>query len=281
MIHKKLGYVAAAAMVSLMVAACSAEVGDCYAPNMDSMEYVTAFGKLDSDQMCIVADNGTSLHIAEIGAQSSEEEIDEREGRVLVNYTILGNSAQGGFDVRLNCFYPLEVKDMEIYRAGTSDSEESVYAAVAESEPEWKDGDFVSLLEAPAIPYEVSVGGGYINVNVCYTSTIAPTEEVPYVDLYYDSDSSTGDTAVLQLVAEPEEEMYDPSAKTRFRWFSFRIVDEIFADVQSADIYAFYWCWWLEEGNPNAGIEEHTSVMHSNFYGSSAERIIKLVSMPL
>lgn len=265
---------AVAAMVSLVVAACSAEAGDYYEPNMDSKEYVTAFGRLDSDQMCIVADNGTTLHIAEIGTQSSQEEIDEREGRVLFNYTILGNSAQGGFDVRLNCFYPLEVKDMEVYRANTSEG--GVYAAVEESEPEWKDEDFVSLLEAPALPYEVSVGGGYINVNVCYTSTITPAEQVPDVELYYDADSSTDDTVVLQLVAEPEEEMYDPSAKTRFRWFSFRIVDEIAAKVQGAGIYAFYWCWWLEEGNPNAGIEEHTSVMHSNFYGSPSDRVVKL-----
>lgn len=268
-----------AVVCTFAVAACSAEMnGDMYIEGA-TPDYITAFGRLVNDQMYIEADNGTTLHIVAIGTQTSHEEIATRKGRVLFNYTILGNNPQGGFNVRLNCFYPLEVKDMEIYYA-QQPSESDVYAAVVENEPEWKDGDFVSLLKAPVIPYEVSVGGGYINVNVCYTSTIASTDSVPDVDLYYDANSSTGDTAVLQLVAEPQEDMYTPRAKNHFRWFSFRIVDEVFAEVQRAGIYAFYWCWWLEEGNPNAGIGEYTSVMHSDFYGSSAERIVQLAPMP-
>lgn len=261
-----------AVVCTFAVAACSAEMnGDMYIEGA-APDYITAFGRLVNDQMYIEADNGTTLHIVEIGAQTSHEEIATRKGRVLFNYTILGNNYEGGFSIRLNRFYPLEVKDLEIYDGDDHPELESV--------AEWKDENFVSLLDAPAMPYEASIGGGYININVCYTSTISPDNEMPDVELYYDTTCSTFDTAVLQLVCEREEEMYESGAKNHFRWFSFRIGKSVEALIVDTNIYAFYWCWWLEEGNPNAGVGEYTSVMHSDFYGSSAERIVQLAPMP-
>lgn len=261
---------ALAVVCALVVTACSAEInGDMYMPDGANPDYITAFGILDYEQMRIAADNGTTLHIAEIGTQSSQEEIAEREGRVLFNYTILGNNPQGGFNIRLNRFYPLEVKDLEIYDGDDHPELESV--------AEWKDENFVSLLDAPAIPYEVSIGGGYININVCYTSAISPDNEVPDVELYYDTTCSTLDTAVLQLVCEREEEMYESDAKNHFRWFSFRIGTLVESLIVDTNIYAFHWCWWSEEGRPEAGVKEYTSVMNINSYGS-ADKVAKLVT---
>ncbi len=250
--------VVACALVSV---ACSADMnGDMYMPEKDNPDYITAFGMLDSEQMRVVADNGTTLHITDLGGQTSMEDIESHEGRVLINYTILGNNYEGGFSIRLNRFYPLEVKDLEIYDGDDHPELESV--------AEWKDENFVSLLDAPAMPYEASIGGGYININVCYTSAISPDNEMPDVELYYDTTCSTFDTAVLQLVCEREEEMYESGAKNHFRWFSFRIGKLVEALIVDTNIYAFHWCWWAEEGHPEAGVKEYTSVMNINSYGS-------------
>lgn len=260
----------------LMVMACSSEMVDMESPagGNASADYVTAFGMLDSELMVIVADNGTTLHIGEIGAQTSAEEVAEHDGRVLFNYTILGNSYSGGFDIRLNRFYPLEIRDMRIF-----DSADTEYQSVGKVTDEWKGENFISLLEAPAMPYELSVGGGYININVCYTSVVEPSEGRPDVNLYYDVVSSTDDTAVLQLVGEDDKALYGENAKTRFLWFSFRIVDEVAAHIEQANIYAFYWCWWLDEGNPKAGVKEYTSVMNMGSYGAQADKIVKMVPL--
>lgn len=251
----------------LLGVACSAE--PMFGDMVGDGGYNATFGVLEEGAQTIVADNGTILHIVELGNQTSSEELNSKQGRVLFNYTILGNNPAGGFNIRLNRFYPLEVKDLEIY-AGDADHSSGV-----QSVADWKDEDFVSLLEAPAMPYEVSIGGGYININVCYTSTISPDEEMPDVELYYDATCSTGDTAVLQLVCEREEEMYERGARAYFRWFSFRISKEIEVLTSETNIYAFHWCWWVEDGNPSAGIMEQQSVMNTNHYGSSSDRAVK------
>ncbi len=241
--------------------ACSAEMnGDMYMPDAEKPDYITAFGTLILEKMCVEADNGTTLHIAELGNQTSVEDVETHQGRVLINYTILGNNYEGGFNIRLNRFYKLEVKDMELFDASSEESRSPGHI-----DEDWLDEDFVSLLEAPVMPYEVSIGGGYVNVNVCYTSS---EEDVPDVDLCYDVASSTSDTAVMQLVGEEEDSMFDEGAKTRFRWFSFRIVEDVVPLIGDAHIYAFYWCWWAEEGRPEAGVKEYTSVMNIDSYGS-------------
>lgn len=248
----------------LLTVACSADISGEY---YDS-EYITAFGTIAEGERVIVSDNGVKLHISIVGNQTSEQEIDSRVGRVLVNYTILGNNPKGGFDIRLNRFYPLEIKDMVFFDAKSDKS--------AGEREDWKDEDFVSLLEAPTMPYDVSIGGGYVNVNVCYSSTLAPEEHLPEVTLYYDADSSTADTALLQLVGESEALMYFPNAELRFRWFSFRITEEIEALIADTAIYAFHWCWWAEEGNPLAGTREYTSVMNSASSSESYPRFVRL-----
>lgn len=243
----------------LLSVACSADMADEYYGS----EYITAFGTMVEGERVIIADSGVRLHIGVVGNQTSEQEVDSRVGRVLVNYTILGNNPQGGFDVRLNRFYPLEVEDMVLFEQGVEMSEE------------WKDEDFVSLLEAPIMPYEVSIGGGYVNVNVCYTSTLAPEQHLPQVTLYYDANSSTADTALLQLVGESDEEMSASDAEVRFRWFSFRITEEIEALIAETSIYAFHWCWWAEENNPQAGTKEYTSIMNCAPNGDAYPRFVR------
>lgn len=267
---KRVGKYTLLAACLLWVVACSA---DMEADMIGDIGYTTTFGMLEEDMQSIVADNGTRLHIAELGTQTSTEELNKKRGRVLFNYTILGNNPSGGFNIRLNRFYPLEVKDLEVY-----DGDGYCYPE-AEELADWKDEDFVSLLEAPAMPLEASIGGGYININVCYTSTVPPEKDMPDVELYYDATCSTGDTAVLQLVCESEEDMYEKGAQNHFRWFSFRIGKLVEMLITETNIYAFHWCWWAEDGNPEAGIKEQQSVMNTNHYGSSSDRVVKLTPL--
>lgn len=239
-------------MVALATA-CSADIGMYQEPFGESKKYITAFGVLNSDEWEIVTDNDARLHIVELGNQVSGEDINSHNGRVLFNYTI-DRTRNGVAEVRLNCFYPLEVKELELF--GEEESE-SKALSMAESTPEWKDEDFVSLLQNPAMPHEVSVGGGYINVNVCYPSV--SNQKALDVVLYYDACSSSDDSAVLQLVGELEGAK---SSQVEYRWYSFRITEEIAAMIANTSTYSFYWCWWAEEGNHEAGTKEYTSVMN-------------------
>lgn len=239
------------ATLLMLGVACSAEMD-----NLDmesSQNYITTFGMLAQHEQVIVADSGVRLHIQELGRQTSIEEVYQRAGRVFFNYTILGNNPQGGFNIRLNRFYPLEVRDMMLFEATTEGKSVGDVG-------DWKDEDFVSLLQAPAMPYDVSVGGGYININVCYPA-LSANEQVPNVALYYDVNASTDDTAVLQFVASSEEHKYDSKTQTQFLWFSFRITEDIESLIADASIYAFYWRWWAEEGNPQSGTKDYTSII--------------------
>ncbi len=245
-----------AALLLVVVAgwSCMADV-NMYEPsmNVDGL-YVTAFGDIAGEEHCIVTDDGVSLCIATLGGGTSWQEVESKVGRVLFNYTVLDNNPQGGFYVRLNRFYPLDIKDMVLFGV------EDVSMSGVESIDGWKDEDFVSLLKYPTMPYEVRVGGGYVNVNVCYTST----EQTPDVELYYDATSSTIDTAVLQLVGESPS---TNGVQAQYRWFSFRIVEEVLPLIANASTYSFYWCWWAEEGNPEAGVEEYISEMSVDLQG--------------
>lgn len=263
--------------VRLLILTAAALGVACSAADMDYLaedyNYVTAFGMLDVDSRSIVADNSTVLHIEEFGSQTSEKELLNHKERVLFNYTVLGNSTKGGFDIRLNCFYPLEIEDMELFCPRNSTAQQMAAGGVG---MEWKDEDFISLIDAPAMPCQVIVSGGYVNIEVCYYSTLKPSQEMPDVELYYDMNSSTEDTAVLQLSCESDDEMYQPNASAQFQWFSFRIIEEVEQKMNEADIYAFYWCWWTDSENPKAGKSDYTSIMSSVHGNSSLERMVDL-----
>lgn len=259
-----------AVVSATLVLACS--VNADYAPPMDENmnnpdgEYITAFGVLSSSYSTITTDANVMLFISEIGEQTSVEELESRRGRVMFNYTILGNNPAGGFFVRLNRFYPLVVKDMEVFTPEDKATRSSTPSGGA-----WlEDENFTSILDAPYMPFEASVGGGYINVNVCYLSTKSESEEVPDVDLYYDTVVSTADTAVFQLVGDEEEEMYEEGAVARFQWFSFRIVEQMEEALQGVNLYAFYWRWWENQDEPLLGTKEYTSVLNNDTVGGGA-----------
>lgn len=259
-------FAVAIAVAALWSCSADAEFGDM----MGSSEYITAFGLLSDDHATITTDAGVRLHIAEFGSQTSREEVDVLSGRVIFNYTILGNNPAGGFDVRLNRFYPLVVKDMQRF-----DSEALSRAAMGTlpTVNEWLDDDFVSLLEAPYMPSEVSLGGGYVNVNVCYLSTKGVEERIPEVNLHYDVESSTEDTAVMQLVGSAYDDMHLMEASVCYLWFSFRITEEIAEEVQGVGIYAFYWRWWKSVVKPSDGVMEYVSLMSNDtFAGEGSGR---------
>lgn len=255
-------------MVGALSWACSADMADSPMGEMSpeaNGEYITDFGVLSPSYSTITTDADVVLFITEIGEQTSAEELESKSGRVMFNYTILGNNPAGGFFVRLNCFYPLVVKDMQLFTP-----EDKATKSPAPSGGWLEDENFTSLLEAPYMPYEASVGGCYINVNVCYLSTKSIEEEIPDVELYYDSVVSTPDTAVLQLVGKEDDEMYERGATTRFQWFSFRITESMKEALQGVNLYAFYWRWWVDKDNTNAGYREYTSVLNNDSVGGGA-----------
>ena len=259
--------IAVVLMVGALAWACSADyepMGDA-APEANG-EYITAFGVLSSSYSTITTDSNVVLFIAEIGEQTSVEELESKSGRVMFNYTILGNNPAGGFFVRLNCFYPLIVKDLEVLKP-----EDKAAKSPAPSGGDWMENEnFTSILEAPYMPYEASVGGGYINVNVCYLSTQSIEEMEPEVELYYDAMVSTPDTAVLQLVGEESDEMYKSEAKVCFQWYSFRVVEQVEEALDGVNLYAFYWRWWVDVENPLAGAKEYTSVLNNDSIGGGS-----------
>lgn len=260
-----------------LLGACSAEMmedADMNAPN-GMADFVTAFGNLDAENYTIMTDAGVRLNIVELGVQTSEQEVAAREGRVMFNYSILGNSLSGGFDVKLNRFYPLVVKDMRQYDA----EEEHASEATRTPQPndDWLDEDFVSILEAPYMPYEVSIGGGCINVNVYYFSTENLESRTPEVELYYDTEASTEDTAVMQLVGREYEDMFTKEASMRNVWFSFRVTEEIEEKISEVGLYAFYWCWWVNVNDRAEGVTAFVSLMSNDTIGgSSSGRTVRL-----
>lgn len=260
------------ALIAAVGWACSAdaEMMDGNFAEMES-EYATAFGMLSENGSTITTDANVLLLIVEYGRQTSAEEVATKSGRVIVNYKILGNNPAGGFYIRLNRFYPLVVKDVMWF-----DSEEEALRSAMGSTPtnEWLDDNFVSLLDAPYMPSEVSVGGGYINVNINYLSV---EERVPEVDLYFDVESSTEDTAVMQLVGKGSEDMYLSEASLRNLWFSYRVTERVKEELQDVGIYAFYWRWWQNLADLSEGTKEFVSVMSNDTFGGDASgRVIPL-----
>ena len=116
------------------------------------------------------------------------------------------------------------------------------------------------------MPYEVGVGGGYININVFYYAESA--DFVPEVSLVWDVATSNDSTALFQLVGEDWDEMYSATAGLRSMWHTFRVGEEIAQRIEGVSRYAFFWRWWAEDGRPQRGYKDYTSIMTNPVLGS-------------
>lgn len=231
-------------------------------PNPDDSywgDYITALGWIEeaedlNREMCaITTDEGFRLSVVELGGSLTADELPV--GRAMFNYTILGTRSDvpNAFWVRLNRLYSLAVKPMEVYDRG--DALSAGY----------------ECLGAPAMPYQVSIGGGCVNINVLYSAYQQPSEALPNVTLHYDLKSSTIDTSIFQLEYVEGAEVEGGGRYDRYQWFSFVVPEEYAATIESGWTYAFQWRWWRagEYGNHEAGYIDQTSVVNTNSWGGS------------
>ena len=250
---------------------CAAE--PMYDASNSDMEggYVTAFGEIFGEECKVVTDDGLELYVEIMPEGLSWQDLQEMTGRVLLNYSIIGTSIhENVFLIKVNRFYPLVVKSVEILEGEREDVSRSAGPNNEGGFDVYSNPNFVSLLEGPAMPYEVGVGGGYINIHLFYYATSA--DFVPEVSLVWDVATSTQSTALFQLVGEEREEMSSPMANMRSMWHTFYVGGEIASRIEGATRYAFYWRWWAEDGAPERGYKDYTNIMNNPTLGSSRVR---------
>lgn len=208
-------------------------------------EFVTAFGVAYPEASMIVTDSGLKLNVEQLASPLSWSDV--KAGRIMFNYSVLAAKAVDRYTVRINSIYPLVVKDIVVVR---------------------DEGDGSSLLRDPAMPYQASYSGGYLNINVYYPSLYSPEVQIPDVELCYDESASTDDTMMLQLCRNAAKGFDSAEAKTYSLWFSFRVAPEdVLERFDGADLFAFSWCWWVNEEDHSAGVnKENVSVMYTDSY---------------
>ncbi|MBO7300856.1 MAG: hypothetical protein J6U53_05585 [Tidjanibacter sp.] len=246
-------------LTASLVACSSDMMGDPMAG--EGGGYVTTFGEIFGEEMRVVTDDGQELTICQVGAGISWDEVCAKSGRVLFNYTAVeyDNARNMVVGIRINRFYDLVEKEVEIYEPEGACGVVTRSAGYEGGFDVNNNPNFVPLLGALAMPFEVGVGGGYINVYVLYYST---TEEyVPEVSLVWDVATSTENTALFQLVSEADEEADKEGAQVRYLWHTFRVGEEIAERIQDVNNYAFYWRWWANEKHPEEGTKNYTSLM--------------------
>ena len=253
-------------------AAMDMEPAGDMAPDMEY--YVTAFGEIVGEECKVVTDDGLELYVEVLPEGLSWQDLQEMTGRVLMNYSIVGYSQYDSvYLIKVNRFYPLVVKSVEILEGESGEVSRSAGSNNEGGFDVYSNPNFVSLLEGPAMPYEVGVGGGYININVFYYAE--SVDFVPEVSLVWDVATSNDSTALFQLVGEERKEMSSPMANMRSMWHTFYVGEEIASRIEGATRYAFYWRWWAEDGAPERGYKDYTNIMNNPTLGSS--RVIGFV----
>lgn len=246
---------------------CSADVAinDPAAPDMEG--YVTTFGEIFGEEHKILTDDGLVLYVESVSELISWQEMREMTGRVLLNYSIVGYSQYDDvFLIKVNRFYPFVEKRVEILEGVDSDVSRSAGPNNEGGFDVYSNPNFVSLLEGPAMPYEVGVGGGYININVFYYAESA--DSLPEVSLVWDVATSNDSTALFQLVGEDWDEMYSATAGLRSMWHTFRVGEEIAERIEGVSRYAFFWRWWANENTLARDLADYTSIMTNPVLGS-------------
>lgn len=253
---------------------CSADmaINDPAAPDMEG--YVTTFGEIFGEEHKILTDDGLTLYVESVSELISWQELREMTGRVLLNYSIVGYSQYDDvFLIKVNRFYPFVEKRVEILEGVDSDVSRSAGPNNEGGFDVYSNPNFVSLLEGPAMPYEVGVGGGYINVNVFYYAESA--DSLPDVSLVWDVATSNDSTALFQLVGEDWDEMYSATAGLRSMWHTFRVGEEIAERIEGVSRYAFFWRWWANENTLARDLADYTSIMTNPVLGSRVMGFVK------
>lgn len=254
---------------------CSANadaVGDVGAPNID--DYVTAFGEIFGQEHKVVTDEGLTLYVESVSELISWQELREMTGRVLLNYSVVGYSQyEDVYLIQVNRFYPLVEKRVEILEGVDGEVSRSAGPNNEGGFDVYSNPNFVSLLDGPAMPYEVGVGGGYINVNVFYYTE--STDSLPDVSLVWDVATSNDSTALFQLVGEDWDEMYSATAGLRSMWHTFYVGEEIARRIEGAARYAFFWRWWANENTLARDLADYTSIMTNPVLGSRVIGFVK------
>jgi hypothetical protein len=214
-------------------------------------DYVASFGTLVLQPLYILTDEGKELSVVEMAPTIGWNELEsvvEGGGRALFNYTILSSQALNQFAVRLNKVSEIFIEDINFYDSGTV-------------------GGVESMLIHPAMPYQATYSGGYVNVNVYYNSSLSPLESRPDISLNCDLATSTDDTLMLQLRYQNQEWNTNPYGPLQSAWFSFRMPEEYLERAELANIFAFQWCWWISDSNYGEGIDKgRVSIMYTDSY---------------
>lgn len=256
---------------------CSADVAidDPAAPDMEG--YVTTFGEIFGEEHKILTDDGLTLYVESVSELISWQELREMTGRVLLNYSIVGYSQYDDvFLIKVNRFYPFVEKRVEILEGASEDGGVNRGAGPNNEGgfDVYSNPNFVSLLDGPAMPYEVGVGGGYINVNVYYYTESA--DSLPDVSLVWDVATSNESTALFQLVGEDWDEMYSATAGLRSMWHTFYVGEDIAGRIEGVSRYAFFWRWWSDESTLVKYLKEYTSIMTNPTLGGSSSRVLEV-----
>lgn len=242
----------------VMLSACSVEMdinyGDMQDPSADSPagDFVTSFGTLVLQPTTIVTDEGKILSVVEMAPSIGWRELEsvvDGSGRAVFNYTILSSLALNRFSVRLNSVYEIFIDELEFYDSTTTEN------------------GIMSKLIHPAMPYQATYSGGYVNMNIYYNATLSPEESRPNISLNCDTATSTEDTLMAHLCYVNEDWESNPYGPLRNVWFSFRVPEEYVEMVSRASIFAFQWCWWLDDNNYEEGIgKTNVSIMYADSF---------------
>lgn len=244
----------------VMLSACSVNMDLDFDP-MDSPQnpsddgsgdFVTSFGTLVLQPTTIVTDEGKILSVVEMAPSIGWRELEsvvDGSGRAVFNYTILSSLALNRFSVRLNSVYEIFIDELEFYDSTTTEN------------------GAMSKLIHPAMPYQATYSGGYVNMNIYYNATLSPEERRPNISLNCDMATSTEDTLMAHLCYVNEDWESNPYGPLRNVWFSFRVPEEYVERVSMASIFAFQWCWWLDDNNYEEGIgKTNVSIMYADSF---------------
>ena len=255
-----------ALMVAFVMASCASmdPIGDMAPGAADRGEYATAFGVFDKESGRIISDEGVTMDIAYCGPQTSwydlERSAEATGGRIFFNYTMRDYIPEENYAVIvLNRLYDLFVEEVGVIDETT------------------EDGVVANILSLqPAMPYQASYSGGYINIRVYYSSEYSPSVRRPQMALDCDLLGSKLPSICFYLSHKADEDDNIDSEKALLRdaWFSFRVSDELQEVLAQAELFVFRWCWWLSDGDHSQGYNsEHYSTLVFGS-GESSERAL-------
>lgn len=223
---------------------------------------IISFGELDYDNGLFVADNGMSLYIDQLDPSISWSDLEAIDNeRALINYSLVEMIDAESYAIKLNRIYDIVVSETIFY-----DSEEN--------------GGVVWSPMHPAMPYQASFSGGYINVNVHYPALSGPEVVEPDIRLFCNLADSTDDTLMFQLYHNAAIGFDSPSAATYSLWYSFRVPDEWEDEIEDAEIFSFQWSWWADENDHSAGcVTDKMSVLFVDNYDNGSRGFLSLVGL--